>query len=394
MQNSKSIETVARQIQQVDWDFSDTVSHKYSSNALHWYPGTFVPQIPSYLVQMLSSPGAMVLDPFAGSGTTGFEAARLSRKAILIDRNPASISVMRGKLAVVSGRSSEVLLRCLDRFAFGISITTSPAHPTSAGQNPKLEKWFHKETLSQLRRIWGMIEAIEDQYGRDALEMIFSDVLFSCASTSGSKTRTGGTRRHHWGWIADNVHPPSDRLVCHDAFRVMHEKTRNAIDVARHYQTLAVAPEYMSVTKADARALPISDQSVDLIVTAPPYVSMIDYTLANRLIYLWMNWDLESERVPEIGARYRRKRAAAATEYLSGMDLAIEEMFRVLRPGGFVALVVGASRVAPFVANAVMELARRRFSAVRDPVTRRSTHRRISERQGSETLEIIGVFTK
>jgi DNA modification methylase len=41
-----------------------------------------------------SRPGDLVLDPFAGSGTTGAVAAALGRSAVLIDINPAAIEVM------------------------------------------------------------------------------------------------------------------------------------------------------------------------------------------------------------------------------------------------------------------------------------------------------------
>ncbi len=44
-------------------------------------------------------PGGLVLDPFAGSGTTGAVAVRLGMSAILIDVNPAYCAMMRERLA-------------------------------------------------------------------------------------------------------------------------------------------------------------------------------------------------------------------------------------------------------------------------------------------------------
>lgn len=40
-------------------------------------------------------PGGVVLDPFAGSGTTGYVAQRLGRSAILIEKNPDYFKAMR-----------------------------------------------------------------------------------------------------------------------------------------------------------------------------------------------------------------------------------------------------------------------------------------------------------
>ena len=51
------------------------------------------------IIRVHSNPGDVVLDFFAGSGTTGEAAARLGRGFILIDNNPEAIRVMRKRLA-------------------------------------------------------------------------------------------------------------------------------------------------------------------------------------------------------------------------------------------------------------------------------------------------------
>ena len=45
-----------------------------------------------------SAPGDWVLDPFAGSGTTGAAARALGRRFVLVDENPDAIDVMRRRL--------------------------------------------------------------------------------------------------------------------------------------------------------------------------------------------------------------------------------------------------------------------------------------------------------
>ncbi len=51
------------------------------------------------IVAASSRPGDLVLDPFAGSGTTGVAAARLGRRWLLVDRNPAAVAIARARLA-------------------------------------------------------------------------------------------------------------------------------------------------------------------------------------------------------------------------------------------------------------------------------------------------------
>ena len=48
------------------------------------------------IVAASSRPGDLVLDPYAGSGTTGVAAARLGRRWLLVDRNPAAVAIARG----------------------------------------------------------------------------------------------------------------------------------------------------------------------------------------------------------------------------------------------------------------------------------------------------------
>jgi site-specific DNA-methyltransferase (adenine-specific) len=51
------------------------------------------------IVQASSAPGDLVLDFFAGSGTTGAAAIELGRRALLVDQNPDAVAVMRARLS-------------------------------------------------------------------------------------------------------------------------------------------------------------------------------------------------------------------------------------------------------------------------------------------------------
>lgn len=51
------------------------------------------------IIQASSKPGDLVLDFFGGSGTTGFVAAQLERRFILMDRNDEAIAVMRERFS-------------------------------------------------------------------------------------------------------------------------------------------------------------------------------------------------------------------------------------------------------------------------------------------------------
>ncbi|GIW00019.1 site-specific DNA-methyltransferase [Roseiflexus sp.] len=55
------------------------------------------------IVQASSKPGSLVLDFFAGSGTTGIAALELGRRFILVDNNPEALAVMARRFDGVAG---------------------------------------------------------------------------------------------------------------------------------------------------------------------------------------------------------------------------------------------------------------------------------------------------
>jgi len=76
------------------WSFAPT-----RRNGSH--PCPFPLELPLRLLQLYGWPGCTVVDPFAGSGTTGAAAAQLGANAVLIDCSPAYCDVMRRRLAVI-----------------------------------------------------------------------------------------------------------------------------------------------------------------------------------------------------------------------------------------------------------------------------------------------------
>jgi site-specific DNA-methyltransferase (adenine-specific) len=63
------------------------------------YPTQKPVRILERIVRVHSDPGDLVVDPFAGSGTTGVAAAKLGRDYLLVDENREAVRVMRERLA-------------------------------------------------------------------------------------------------------------------------------------------------------------------------------------------------------------------------------------------------------------------------------------------------------
>lgn len=71
------------------------------------YPTQKPLKILERIVRVHSNPGDLVLDFFAGSGTTGEAAARNDRRFLLVDENPEAIEVMKDRLAFADPKISK-----------------------------------------------------------------------------------------------------------------------------------------------------------------------------------------------------------------------------------------------------------------------------------------------
>jgi hypothetical protein len=397
MKTAKEESEIISNLDRVDWNFPGTSTLLNTVHSLHRFPGNYIPQVPSYLIQILSEPGDLVLDPFCGSGTTGVEALMLGRRTYQSDVNLASIEVAKGKMAMFRSQNiKEGLKKVLSDLA-SYPLTKPIIISDITKIDPELESWFHNDTLIQLKTIWQIISNIEDPEIHNVLIMLFTDTLFACASTGKALTSGGKARRHHWGWVADNVKPKPP--LWHNAFKVFRDRLIHAYDVASALETtITRLPDLdlksLQVIRQDIRQLNLPDSCVDLVVTSPPYLGMIDYTLANRLTYLWFGWSLLEDKELEIGARYRRSRKNVVEEYLASMEISCKNISRVLRSGAYCAIVIGSSRKFPEVTNQTLQIFGYYLELIWGPIKRNPSRRRVSERKGTEFYEYICVFKK
>jgi DNA modification methylase len=87
------------------------------------------------------------------------------------------------------------------------------------------------------------------------------------------------------------------------------------------------------VYQQNAMALPIAAESVDAVISSPPYFGALDYARDNRL-RLWFLG------VPD-WKELDRALTASEVVYLPQMTHCLTEMYRVLRKGGRCVLVLG-----------------------------------------------------
>jgi hypothetical protein len=70
---------------------------RHSIHAVYRYPARFSPRFARAAIELYSSRGEMVIDPFCGGGTTGLEATLMGRQAFCSDLSPLAVFLAEAK---------------------------------------------------------------------------------------------------------------------------------------------------------------------------------------------------------------------------------------------------------------------------------------------------------
>lgn len=255
--------------------------------SLYPWRGQFSPELVANLLGRYARPGDVVLDPFAGSGTVLFEAARCNLEAHAIEINPVAILFSRvGGFCALDGDARAALL---------------------AGTRKRLKKLRPGE-LDGSRRL----ESVLGGLAPSSLEYVTVATSALLAMRNSPRLDIDGLSR---------AHAKNEELIMGLPF------------ARRRYET------HMS----DARSAPLDDASIDLILTSPPYINVFNYHQHFRSGVEALGWLPLTIAGSEIGAnrKHRGNRFKTVVQYCIDMAGALAEMNRVLRDGARAVVVVG-----------------------------------------------------
>jgi DNA modification methylase len=349
---------VLRRLTEQDWAFKDDDT-RYLTHDLHPYPAKFIPQIPANLISSLSLRGDLIFDPFGGSATTAVEAVRLGRRSVSMDANPLSAIMGRVKtgymtpdirtdleqlLAAVEGH---ILSHEADGADWGASLMLKYASQIPV--IPNLSKWFSDSATGELALLRFLIEQTTHGLARDSALLALSRIVLR-VSYQDSETR--------YVAVAKDV-PPTFTLR---AFLETERRIMRRLELAARDFQYADA-HFLIGDSRRAILANVGENSVDLIVTSPPYPNATDYHLYHRFRMYWLGFDPKTLGDVEIGSHLKHQRDGSDFEsYRDDMSSVVEHCARVLRPGRYAVFVVGDAMFKGEVfstASALGELASR-----------------------------------
>ncbi len=306
-----------RRLSEHTWTGSCT-STESTLHQLAPYIGKLKSTIAAALVDRLSKPGDVIVDPFVGSGTVALEAVSRGRGVVCADVSPYAVLLTKAKLAPPRSlehasqkfeRYIKLMEHEIERFAF-------PAIPSWVRQ------FFHERTLKEALYLSLKFQKHEEHFLQACLLGILHHQRPGFLSYPSS---------HLVPYLRDKQFP-RDRFP--DLYQYRPVAPRLLAKLKRAFRRPIYLPPGITRRCAlrDLRNWRAREGTADAVITSPPYMNALDYVRDNRLRLWFMNNGestkaLESTRSPQ--------------QFADLMADAADLCVRLLKPTGRVALVVG-----------------------------------------------------
>jgi len=267
----------------------------YATHGLFPYRGKFHPQLIKGILNILRvQPEDIVLDPMCGSGTLNVEASIMGIDSIGIEKSPFCVLMSKVKYEALKTDSAtlSLILKDMDK-NYKTLINGKKSFAESSYHNG----FQPEEAITLLAFLDSM------GYARRCSKSI--DVLFP------------SVLKRYVGQI--------------NSFIQVRDKLNLKIGNARF-------------EIGDARKLPLEDNSIDGIITSPPYSFAIDYAENDRPQLEYLGYDVSELREDMIGLK-GKTRKEKLVNYFDDMKKVLSEMRRVLKVGKYAVIIIGSNDV-------------------------------------------------
>ncbi|MFX1296662.1 MAG: DNA methyltransferase [Promethearchaeota archaeon] len=295
------------------------------------YRACFKPQLPRFFIKLLTKRDDIIYDPFSGRGTTVIESGLLGRRIISNDINPLSEILTFPRLFI------PLLKDIKDR------LSNIPIH-NNLKANIDLSMFYHPNTETELVSIKMYLmkqknKGLED-YIDKWIRMIATNRL------------TGHSR----GFFSVYTLPPNQAISPERQIKINKKRNqkpeyrntrklilrksksllRNLTD--KQKQNLKSSGESALFLQKDARkTVEIDSESIQLTVTSPPFLDIVQYSKDN-----WLRCWFNSIDMKEISKKLTM--AKTIDIWSAIIQDVFKELYRITKVEGWVAFEVGEVR--------------------------------------------------
>jgi len=297
----KAIKKRGAYFKSIDEEFTNYfhIIHKNQTRSVnqyltHWiypYKGKFHPQMIRALLNIIGlKEGDTVFEPFSGSGTTALEAQLLGINSINIDISP--LCVIQGGVKTESIFVLDKILEIKDKIISRLV--------------PNL---FHSEV-----DYYKLVDNLTDD---KRVENFYKLARLLAVSDSSRRKKDFITS------YIKNIN-------------LMIASIKDYIEIK---EKLKLNLGKVNFEVGDSRNINLPDNSVDGIITSPPYSIALDYVKNDEHSLKDLGFDVSKIRDGFIGVRGKGKNRIEL--YIEDMKKAYSEMYRVLKPYKFAVIIIG-----------------------------------------------------
>ena len=236
-------------------------------HSLHYslsYRASFKPELPDFFIRRFTEPGDTVGDPFGGRGTTALQATILGRKGCSNDVNPLSERITYPKVHPVRYEEVEERLRHINL-----------EEPVDLCKEEDMSMFYHRDTYKELINLRSYLRSHRDNVDR-FIEMIaisrlhgHSTGFFSAYSFPQiSIPKVNQVKINHTRGALPDYRDVKSRIL---------KKASRSLKSGQLDEIKAVSKDLV-ISTSDSRELrKWKSNSVNLIVTSPPFLNQVDY---------------------------------------------------------------------------------------------------------------------
>ena len=304
------------------------------------YQGMFPAKVAHHFIQRYSKPGGLVFDPFSGRGTTALQARVEGRRSLSNDLNPLAYVLSRAKVDPPSWEHVNLFLDDLEK-------SYRRAGRAEPDVSKDIRMLYHENTLKQICFVRNrLLSNRVTEWSRE--EFMIAGALAGIMHGSWRRDETSqylsismpNTFSMSPAYVEKFIRENGLKKLDQDVFERLRDKlARLYLDDIEGYPGEAHHEDAAALLMGES----VGPGSVDLVLTSPPYLQVVNYGTANW-IRLWMLGIDDVGREQGVG----RKKLNAALDhrhtYKSYCDFMLRTvlgMQRVLERNGVAVLVIG-----------------------------------------------------